>query len=107
MPIKNISNSEIVAGFLFFKTTFQIQGKPIEEAGLTVLVVDGEKLFKSDKLGRPLRSAKVPGMKKIRELIDMELTLLSVGIKNKDFTKYINYSSKIFQSKFDNKKIIC
>ena len=52
MPIKSIDSSGIEAGFLFFSSSFELQGSPEQEDGMLVLVVDGEKLYKTDELGR-------------------------------------------------------
>lgn len=52
MPIKSIDSTGIEAGFLFFSSSFELQGGPEQEDGMLILVVDGEKLYKTDELGR-------------------------------------------------------
>jgi len=106
MPIKNINESEIVAGFLFIKSTFELQGKPIKEDDLLTLVVDGEKLFKTDELGRLPQATNVPELEVLRPLVTNELNLLSEAINKSDFSTYIDNASLLYQSQFTNEKMV-
>jgi len=106
MPIKTIDKSGIEAGFLFFSSSFELQGKPKEEDGMLVLVVDGEKLFKTDELGRIPKATKVPALNEIRPLVMNELSIFSRGINAKDFTGYIENASLLFQSQFSNENLL-
>ena len=106
MPIKKIDNSEIKAGFLFFSSSFKLQGNPKEENGMQVLSVDGEDLYKTDAQGRIPKATVVPPLDKIRALVTTELSLLSKGINEKDFTDYLENSALLLQSQFTNEKLL-
>jgi len=106
MPIKSIDSSGIQAGFLFFSSNFELQGIPKEEDGMLVLVVDGEKLYKTDELGRMPKSTKVPSLDKLQPLVTNQLSLLSKGIKEKDFTAYLEGTSMLYQSNFSAEKLL-
>ena len=106
MPIKIIDNSEIKAGFLFFTSSFNLQGNPKEENGMQVLIVDGEKLYKTDAQGRIPKATVVPPLDKIRALVNTELSLLAKGINQKNFTDYLENSALLFQSQFTNEKLL-
>lgn len=106
MPIKRIDNSEIEAGFLFFSTSFKIQGKPEEQGGMQVLIVDGEILYKTDAQGQIPKVTVIPPLDKIRSLVNTELSLLSRGINKKDFTDYLSNTALLYQSQFTNEKLL-
>lgn len=106
MPIKKIDNAEIKAGFLFFSSSFKLQGNPKEEDGMQVLIVDGEKLYKTDAQGRIPKATVVPPLDKVRALVNTELSLLSKGINEKDFTDYHANSALLFQSQFTTEKLL-
>jgi len=106
LPIKHISDSEIVAGFLFLNSTFKLAGAPAEEEGLVTLTVDGKKLYKTDKLGRFPQATKIPDMTKLRALVTEELTLLADAINNQDFNPYIENASLLFQSQYTNDRLL-
>ena len=105
-PIKFLNANTLEAGVLFLNTTFTLDGKPKKEAGMTFIIVDGEKLFKADELGRIPNAIKVPKLAIIRELVSDELSLLAAGIQKQDFTDYINHSSLVFQSQFTNEQLL-
>ena len=106
LPIKDINETQIEAGFLFFTSTFKLEGKPKEEAGMFSIVVDGEKLFKTDEQGRIPAATKVPTMEQIRTLVNNELTLLSESISTNNFNKYLESASLVYQSQFTNQQLI-
>ncbi len=105
MPIKSIDDSQINAGFWIFSSTFKITGEPVEEDGMQVLTVNGEKLFKTDIQGQIQRTTEIPSLEKIRVLVEEDLTLLSTAINENDFTGYLKNSSLSFQSQFTNDKM--
>lgn len=106
MPIKKISENTIEAGFLFFSSTFELGGKPKQEEGMLVLVVDGEKLVKTDAQGRIPNATKVPTLETLRPLVETELSLVAKGIAERDFTEYLNNTALIFQSQFTNERML-
>ena len=73
---------------------------------MQVLIVDGEKLYKTDAQGRIPKATVVPPLDKIRALVNTELSLLSKGIIKKDFTDYLANSALLFQSQFTNEKLL-
>ncbi len=106
MPIKHIDNAVIEARFLFMSSSFQLDGAPKDEDGMLMLVVDGEKLYKTDELGRLPQATVVPPLDELRVLAMKELTLLAKGINNNDFSEYLDNSSLVFQSQFTNEKLL-
>lgn len=106
MPIKSIDKSGIEGGFLFFSSSFELQGNPKKEDGMLVLVLDGEKLYKTDELGRIPTATVIPSLNEMRPLVTNELSLLSKGINEKDFTGYIENASILFQSQFTQEKLL-
>lgn len=106
MPIKSIDSNQIKAGFLFFSSTFALDGLPVEEDGMQVLTVDGEKLFKTDAQGRIPLATRVPNLDKIRMLISSELVSLSDSFISADFTNHLNKASLAYQSQFTNEKLL-
>ena len=106
MPIKTITENTIEAGFLFFSSTFELGGKPKQEDGMLVLVVDGEKLFKTDEQGRLPNATKIPTLDVLRPLVETELSLVSKGITKQDFSEYLKNSALLFQSQFTNEKML-
>ncbi len=105
MPIKSISGSEIVAGVLFFKSTFTLAGLPTEENGMSSLVVDGETLLRADELGRMPQVTKVPTLAALRTLVDRDLRLFAAAIMSNDFNLYLASTSMMFQSQFTNENL--
>jgi hypothetical protein len=106
LPIKSISESEIVAGFLFINANFEIKGKPKKTNGLIVLEVDGEKLFKANEQGKIPQVLTVPDMKEIRFLVTSDLNRLADGMSKKIFTAYIDHASLQFQSQYTNEELL-
>ncbi|MBQ0713035.1 MAG: hypothetical protein KBT53_08745, partial [Porticoccus sp.] len=106
MPIKSITNSELVAGFLFMKSSFKLLGPPRNKDGATIVTVDGEDLYKIGNDGKVILSLEIPSIKEIRILVTKDLNLLSDAITNQDFSNYLSASSIQFQSQFTNKKLV-
>lgn len=106
MPIKSISGTEIIAGFLFFESVFEINGAPKDHDGFLALVVDGEKLFKTDELGRIPQATAVPKLVQIREIVNNELIRFSGGLVKNDFKGYLGGTSQMFQSQVGNEALI-
>ena len=105
MPIKHISSAEIVGGFLFFKSTFTLSGPPVESNGVSVLVVDGETLFKAGALDGVLPVATMPSLTALRSVVDSDLRLFGAAILSNDFNLYRASASMMFQSQFTNEAL--
>lgn len=106
MPIKTISSTEIVAGFLFLESRFAIEGKPRKKDGVLALVVDGETLYKTDAMGRLPQATTVPKLAEIRKLVATELTGFSDGLVARDFSTYLEGTSQMFQSQVGSEALI-
>ena len=106
MPIKSISDTRIIAGFLFFESVFEIGGRPENQDGLLVLVVDGDTLFKTDAMGRIPQATTVPRLDRIRDLVGSELGRFSDGLVARDFSRYLDGTSQMFQSQVGNEALI-
>ncbi len=106
MPIKEISNNEIKAGFLFLSSSFKLEGGPKEEGGVKFLIVDGEKLFKADSQGKISQTNRIPPLDEIRDLVNTDINLISKGVIEKDFTNYLKNSSLVYQSQFTNEDLL-
>lgn len=106
MPIKSISESELVAGFLFINSRFELKGKPQLVDGYTVLNIDGEDLYKIGSDGKVIFSLDVPPLTGIRELANQELESLAAAFKGNDFSTYLKTASMQYQSQYDNEKLL-
>ena len=102
MPIRELSASGIDAGFLIFSADFELEGPPAREEGFDYLVVDGEKLFRANEFGRMPQGGVVPEMQQLRPLVEQELERLAAGILQRDYTDYLDGTSPVYQSQFDN-----
>lgn len=106
MPIKSITSSELVAGFLFINSNFLLSGPPTIEDGRTVLTVDGEDLYKFGNDGKAVLSLEIPSFEQIRTLVTNDLNLLSDSIATQDFSNYLSLASMQYQSQYTNEKLI-
>lgn len=106
MPIKSISNSKIVAGFLFIKSEFSLKGEPSDDAGVLMLMVDGEKLFKMNPLGRFPQATKIPPIEELRLLVSNDLNLLAEAVNKNDFSDYLKSAALLYQNQFSNERLI-
>lgn len=96
----------LMLAFYFFSSSIKLGGYPKKEDEMLFLQVDGEKLFKADNLGRVIQATRVPPLAQINTLVIKDLKLLAKGITNKDFTDFIQNASLLFQSNFNNEKMI-
>lgn len=106
MPIKSITDSEMIAGLLFINSNFVFSGPPKIKDGLTVLNVDGEDLYKVGNDGKAIFSLHVPSLDELRVLVTDDLNLLSDSIVNGDFSEYLSVASMQFQSQFTNEQLV-
>lgn len=105
LPIQSISDTELVAGILFFNTSFTLSGPTLVD-GYTVLTVDGEALYKIGDDGRATFSVELPKLEALRLLVGNSLTMLSDAIEQQNFSHYLESASMQFQSKFNNEQLI-
>ena len=73
--------------------------------GFWTVTVDGQELFKTDKLGRDPRATTVPPLNRLRALVAADLRRLDQGIRTGNYAAYLAQSSQIFQSQFTNEKL--
>lgn len=105
-PITLLTEDRLEAGFWFFSGEFELGGRPVQENGSLVLVVDGEKLFKSDAAGRLPQATRVPSLGELRTLVMEDLRRLARSINEQDFSGYLAASSMMLQSRLDNAQML-
>ena len=59
-PIKKFDDDKMVVGIWFFTTDFKIDQGPTQENGTWFIIVDGNKLFKTNEMGVVQQSSFVP-----------------------------------------------
>ncbi len=105
-PIQEIGQRKIVAGVWFLKTTFDVGQPPkLGDDGVWTVTVDGQELFKTDKLGLDPRATTVPPVARLRALVAADLQRLDQGIRTGNYSAFLAQSSQIFQSQFTNEKL--
>lgn len=104
-PIKAFTDDTVSVGNLFLARDFRIDRPPEETGGIWSMVIDGEKVYRTDMLGRLPQATTVPPLEEIRALVARDLALLSQGIADNDFRAFIDNASPVFQSQFDNEAL--
>jgi len=98
MPIRSISNSEIVTGSLFTEQSFSTEGSPSVRDGIVTLVVDGQPLRKMNPTGTGAVLAEVPPNVQIEAIVRGDLTSLKQAVEGDAYLEYWESLSVIVRS---------
>lgn len=105
VPIKEFTETKIIAGVLFLTTEFSIDEPAQESQGIWSVTVNGFKLYKTNEFGLMPQATIVPKRSELKRLVEEDLKLLAWSIRQNNFAPYIANASRMFQYQFDNEKM--